>query len=649
MFTPHQIHSPLTSPRKREREGYPGSKRAWARLALICLSSIACPAPGQLAITEVMSYAAVAEESPPWRRPDYWELTNFGRDTIDLSPYRFTDDTGPEAGDAALMRGKSIGPGESILFVRTAAGRLENGAGFRQWWGSAQLPSPLQIYFYNVPGFDNVRDAVRLWKWEDDRPVLMQTVSLGEATEGFSFTYDLESGTVDQLSVPDEPGSIRSATGSDVGSPGTTRGPVKLKILSQPRSISSCIGREISLRVEARGLPAPRYQWLKDGQVLAGRTESELKIPFLSSSDRGRYLVRLDNGLEQLNSETVRVEVEDQLKAPEIETSPSDVELTMAQTAVLSVRVCANPPPTYQWFHDERPLPAETGPDLRIKAVDSFSPGLYRVEISNALGTISTEARISLVEKPQLLITEILAEPSTKGGALGHQDWWELTSVHPEPVRLGGYQWDDSPGLVRNATRLPTNLVIQPGESIIFVEGMSREEFVRWWGPHNLPANLQVISYHANGFQQEEDSVTLFGPHATENPDHVCSVGFADAPLGISLWFDPVLAPFGAPSVEGERGAFRSVESNDLGSPGWVEEHEVPLHLRMSYEDREIRLQWATQPGRVYQLLSADSLDATTWEVIYQRQADGQALSMVDLRQSPPGHRRFYKLLAQVP
>jgi hypothetical protein len=108
----------------------------------------------QLAITEVMSSAlSRVGTNDIVARPDFWELTNFGTNAVDLTGFRFSDSAGlspeDEGADEALFGGVSIAAGESIVFVRVEnAAIVLNAAQFRAWWGDDKLPGNLQVYFY---------------------------------------------------------------------------------------------------------------------------------------------------------------------------------------------------------------------------------------------------------------------------------------------------------------------------------------------------------------------------------------------------------------------------------------------------------------------------------------------------------------------
>jgi hypothetical protein len=114
----------------------------------LCLVSLllAAAVHGQLVITEVNSDGTPA---------DFWELTNFGAATVDLSNYIWIDDkVSPDHADAfTVPSGTSILAGESVLFVTSGTA-----ADFRSAWnlspsvkiilGGPGLGSNDAVYFY---------------------------------------------------------------------------------------------------------------------------------------------------------------------------------------------------------------------------------------------------------------------------------------------------------------------------------------------------------------------------------------------------------------------------------------------------------------------------------------------------------------------
>ena len=166
------------------------SQRATLSFLLALLLYAPTPeAPAQLAITEVMSFASTNASGVA--RPDFWELTNFGTNAVDLSGYRWVD-----ADDIIDSRqsfeATNINPGESIILVRGRNSLVKTAADFREWWwgpGLPSVPSNLRIYFGDRhPGFDDAEgDAVRIW---DANSNLIDEVRFAKAQRGVTFTYD---------------------------------------------------------------------------------------------------------------------------------------------------------------------------------------------------------------------------------------------------------------------------------------------------------------------------------------------------------------------------------------------------------------------------------------------------------------------------
>src|SRR4026209_2872260 len=86
-------------------------------LNVLLLALCVQQALAQLAITEVMSSASTNLGSlVVTNGPDFWELTNFGTNAINLDGYQYTDSLSLPR---VPLPGMSIQSGESVVFVRT--------------------------------------------------------------------------------------------------------------------------------------------------------------------------------------------------------------------------------------------------------------------------------------------------------------------------------------------------------------------------------------------------------------------------------------------------------------------------------------------------------------------------------------------------
>src|SRR5882672_2547464 len=96
-------------------------------------------AQAQLAITEAMSSAADTftdggATNAILPHSDYWELTNFGTNAVDLTDYKMADEgAGLGGAYSTPFDGLTIQPGESILFVQDSVDITDQAV--RDWWG----------------------------------------------------------------------------------------------------------------------------------------------------------------------------------------------------------------------------------------------------------------------------------------------------------------------------------------------------------------------------------------------------------------------------------------------------------------------------------------------------------------------------------
>ncbi len=170
----------------------------------------------------------------------------------------------------------------------------------------------------------------------------------------------------------------------------------------------------------------------------------------------------------------------------------------------------------------------------------------------------------------QLAITEIHSNASANGIPAIHADWWELTNYGTAPADLSGYRFNDSSGGLATGAVTIESLVIAPGESVVFVDAISPDDFRQWWGPA-LPPGLQILTYSTNGIglSSSGDGLRLWSPSATSDRDTVDTVDFGATGTNFSTFiYEPVSGTMSARPVEGVDGAFAAADNGDLGSPG---------------------------------------------------------------------------------
>ena len=213
-------------------------------------------------------------------------------------------------------------------------------------------------------------------------------------------------------------------------------------------------------------------------------------------------------------------------------------------------------------------------------------------------------------------------------------------------VNLTGWRFNDSAGGFATAFTLP-NISIQPGESIVFVEEMTPEEFREWWGTDNVPLSVQVVTYSGAelSFGAGGDRVILWDNLATSESTVVASESFGPADPGVSFTYDPTTDDL-VKSQFGVNGAFGAENGDDIGSPG----REASLtssgfSVTARRVANSIRIEFDAEAGETYRLESTQTLTDNWTETgdVLTPTSDGMAFFEKPTNGSPA----FFRVVKQ--
>jgi Ca2+-binding RTX toxin-like protein len=178
---------------------------------------------GGLFITEVAPWSS--GNSPV--AADWFELTNTSKAAIDITGWKFDDNSNSFAVAATLDGITSIGAGESVVFVdvQTATGAVD---AFKSNWFGANVPAGFRIGTYNGvgSGLSTGGDAVNIYNKTGD---LQANVVFGGSPIATPFaTFDnaalQNNTTISTLSVVGTNGAVSivsSLRATEIGSPGS--------------------------------------------------------------------------------------------------------------------------------------------------------------------------------------------------------------------------------------------------------------------------------------------------------------------------------------------------------------------------------------------------------------------------------------------
>ncbi|MFO1486952.1 MAG: lamin tail domain-containing protein [Verrucomicrobiota bacterium] len=632
-------------------------------------------AHAQLAITEVMTQDANNA------RPDWWEVTNFGTNNVDLTGYSWNDDAhGGFAGthNQAAFAGVIVHPGESVVFTEQK-GTVTDAASFRAWWGISPAVQVIALPA-NDNGLGLGGDSVRLWSTNVDGigtdtngldlnqlpEFLVDRVDTTAGIAGRSLTFNTNSGLFGISSTNGVNGAFVAALTADVGSPGyasTNNGP--LVIASQPTNLLVNVGIPAVFQVRAYGLPKPRVQWLFNGvpvdtnnaravfSVVNNFAVSTLTINSAQVTNAGTFRAVVSNGLQTVVSSNATLSVNTAPVAPAFtQTPPTGLFAYPGQSPTLTAAVFANPPAAFQWQFNGVSISGATDAQLVLPVSDTNQSGVYSLVATNIAGTNQINVQLTVTARPELRITEVMTSENVGGS---HNDWWELSNLGDFAVNLQGFRFDDNSaftGIVpfSQSFTITNAVVIAPGESIVLVEDMTADEFRTWWGAEQLPPNLQVVTYHGSGLSLSGtlgDALTLWNAAANQEADFIDSVSVATQTNGVSFGFDPYARNFPGTnpdglSVAGVNGAVAAAVNGDLGSPGTI--ISFPRFTGAAPVDGGLRLSFVTQSNYSYAVQCRTNLDDTAWTTITNVIATGGTLDWTD---SSKAGQRFYRLLVK--
>lgn len=217
--------------------------------------------------------------------------------------------------------------------------------------------------------------------------------------------------------------SVMAVRGVRVLTTGNTT--IKPEFLTQPLSQTKTVGEAVTLVAEVDGGPGTTttFQWRKNGEDLAGETQSSLTFAAVAETDAGDYTLLAHNVAGDTVSAVATLGVTTGAVPPSILVAPAGATLTAGAGHTFSVVADGTAPLAYQWEKqtgdgDFVAIEGATGTSLTLAVTTLADAGVYRVVVTNGVGSTSSEGVTLAVQSAPVFTTQPTGSILNPGGAL---------------------------------------------------------------------------------------------------------------------------------------------------------------------------------------------------------------------------------------
>ncbi|KAJ8374658.1 hypothetical protein SKAU_G00052380 [Synaphobranchus kaupii] len=187
----------------------------------------------------------------------------------------------------------------------------------------------------------------------------------------------------------------------------------QIRITVQPQSQRVPEGGRVVLSCQASGSPGLGYQWFIGKEEVPNGSARDLVLSHFCLSQQGYYICRVNHGESFVFSQWAQVTMSMSGNSSSasglcITQQPWNTTNAEGDCLCLECRAEGNPPPQYQWYHNEQPMLPANKSSLKIPCVTTADRGKYSCRVYN----------------------------------LYHEVWSDQAHVEIGPGSLSGASWD---------------------------------------------------------------------------------------------------------------------------------------------------------------------------------------------------------------
>ncbi len=405
------------------------------------------PRVGPIVINEIHYHPAEFADGSDNSDDEFIELLNISGASVALYDAISPANTWRLSGgvDFTFPMNVTLSSGEFALLVNFNPANAPQLAAFRARFGVA---AGVQIFGPYSGQLSNDAEDVELKKPTTPLPagvpyVLVDKVSYGDSApwpagaDGFGLSLQ----RVNAAAYGNDPANWLAADPTAASSHIVTgNAPV---LASQPQSQTVVAFSSPVLSVTANGPGPLRYQWRFNGANLPDATNALLFLANIQPDQNGAYQCMVANANGSVVSSNAIISI---IYGAAILAQPQSVSLrgstnaidygsTTNRSATFSVAAYSSSSVTYQWRFNGAPIPGATTPSLTISNVTLAQDGLYDVEITDAIGSLtSVPARLTV------LLTPIIVQPPVNQTVVAGGDITFSVGISGNPAPFG-YSW----------------------------------------------------------------------------------------------------------------------------------------------------------------------------------------------------------------
>ncbi len=232
--------------------------------------------------------------------------------------------------------------------------------------------------------------------------------------------------------------------------------------LSQPQTISRCLGTSASFTVSTTGSNLS-YQWYRNGSPIANSNTSGITINSVTLSDTGKYVCRVASNCIYSFSDTVQLSLTQGATIsfqpqPLTACSGAQVNLAMATTGGSA---------GYQWFKAVSPVSGANSSQLLFNSIQAADSGLYFCRVTTACGTMHTDTvKVTVNQSASITVQPAQLTYGCKGQSI---------SLSVTATGAQSYQWKRSgqsiAGAILNTYSVNSFSIADTGTYTVAVNG----------------------------------------------------------------------------------------------------------------------------------------------------------------------------------